>query len=297
MRLSTEEVISFLDMNFDLNLNETFDDTYFNLWGFLVKVETSSIQSKNTLEAQFVNFIESQPDSEPDIVIRVIRVHSFLTFPGITDYSEYSRENKQLVVGPFYICKFNEALDYVEVIVKSDEDSFMLSVMRVIAPHLASKLNGSLLHASAVSYHNQLYTFIGESGVGKSTIIKMIPDYPILSDEAIMIVKDQACPTGFLGLGTPYGREHGGANISVPLGYCFFLVQDTTTYLKKVKPGEALPILLANLWCTSTMNDLALKAFELLMQISQQVPCYELHFELNNKFWEEIDRVVLDTTV
>lgn len=290
MRLSIKEITRYLDVTYDLNQNKAFYSVWFNIWGFLVKVETSALYSKNVIETQFENFIEPQPYSKPDIVIRIIRVNSFLIFPEMTDYNEYSRENRRLVVGPFYVCRFNESLDYFEVIVKGSDDLFLLSVMRVIAPHLATKLDGSLFHASGLSYNNKLYTFIGESGVGKSTVIKMLSDYQVLSDEAIMIRSDNT--DGLLGWGTPYGREHGGTNICVPLGYCFFLVQDTATYLEKLSPTQAVTRLVSNLWCINTVGNLALRAFDLSMQISQQIPCYLLHFELNDSFWKEINRLV-----
>lgn len=292
MKLSTEEIIDYFNLNYNLNKGSTFHDIFFNMWGFLVKVETSSLDSRNSLAVQLLNFIEANPDREPDIIIRIIRVDSFFVFPDETDYADYARDDNLLLVSPFFVCRFNESFDCFELIVKNGNEMFLLSAMRTLAPHLASKLNGTLIHASGISYNNKLYAFIGESGVGKSTVVKMLADYQVLSDEAIMILNNHTQPNDLLGWGTPYGRENGGNNIAVPFGYCFFLVQDTTTYLKKLDPAQAITRLLANLWCNNTMGDLALSAFDLVMQVSHKVPCYELHFELNNSFWQEITRAV-----
>ena len=73
----------------------------------------------------------------------------------------------------------------------------------------------------------------------------------------------------------------------MPLGYCFFLVQDNATYLNRLRPAEAAARLMSNLWCINNLGDLAANALKICCDI-EQIPCYELHFELNERFWEQI---------
>lgn len=185
--------------------------------------------------------------------------------------------------------------DCVEMVVEDGCDSFILSAMRAIAPYLALKQGDTMMHASAVCHEGVMYAFLGQSGAGKSTAVKLISQSKrpavVLTDEAIMVEQDRSSPGRLVGWGTPYGREHGGANLCVPLGYCFFLVQDKTTYLEPLRPAEAAARLMSSLWCINVYGGLAANALEIAAQICGQVPCYELHFELNDLFWERINQL------
>ena len=68
-----------------------------------------------------------------------------------------------------------------------------------------------------------------------------------------------------------------------------FLVQDTRTYVKKLTLMEGLPKLVTNLWCITDMKDISSDILDICEQIARTIPCYELHFELNNRFWDVID--------
>lgn len=289
IKWSAKQVVNYLDTVYELETGKHFDSILLNQWGFLIRVESSSLQFMSTLQRQFANFVEFRTFLEPDIVIRAVAVNSILDFPAETDYIDYSREDHLLLVAPFFVCRFNEGMDYIQMVVESEPETFLLSAMRAIAPHIAKKKKGTLLHASAIAYADKLYAFIGESGAGKSTVVKMLSRYNILSDEAVMVQRDDVGK--IMGWGTPYGREHGGANKCVPIGYCFFLVQDTSTYLRLLQPSEAVTRLMSNLWCINNVGRLALGALDLSIRISQQIPCYELHFELSDRFWHEISRL------
>ncbi|HKM17963.1 MAG: hypothetical protein GX228_05690 [Firmicutes bacterium] len=296
MKIDVGDVIKYLHCTFAAHEHDQTHSIWLNLWRFLIKIESPSLESIQMLRAQYANFIAPVCGVKPDAVIRFVLADSFLDFPLDTDYHGYTKADNSLLVAPFFIIRFSDDGPYfIEMVVEDGDESFLFSAMRAVAPYLAIRQGGTLMHASAVSYGDRLYAFIGQSGAGKSTVIKLLSQSEglatALTDEAVMIEADGGHLPRLVGWGTPYGREHRGANLCVPLGYCFFLVQDTTTYLAQLRPTEAATRLMSNLWCINTLGGLAANALEIAVCISEQVPCYELHFELNCRFWEQIKQL------
>lgn len=66
-----------------------------------------------------------------------------------------------------------------------------------IAPRLMAELGALVLHASAVRFGDRLALFLGETGVGKSTLATSLHQagYPLLGDDAAIVTPG---PTGFL---------------------------------------------------------------------------------------------------
>lgn len=64
-------------------------------------------------------------------------------------------------------------------------------IIRKICQQLLSKHQGLLIHASASLVKNQAFVFLGSSGAGKSTIIKLLSKtFPALADDSIIIKKE-----------------------------------------------------------------------------------------------------------
>lgn len=289
MEISHEKVVSFFKNSFSYNYHQPLYSMTLKLWDLYINIESPSLVSIQTLRKHYINFIDSTADSKPDAVIRFVREKDFLNFPVSTDYQKYTQMDRSLLVAPFFVIHFVAQSNYIEMVVEEGYDIYLLSAMRAIAPFLAFKRGGILLHASGVCYGDRLYAFVGHSGAGKSTIVKLLTNceesIEVLTDEAVMLeVNADQC----VGWGTPYGREHSGVNLSVPLGCCFFLVQDKGTYLKPLTSGQAVTELMANLWCTYSSDKLVENALDIVVKISEIIPCYELHFELNDYFWKEI---------
>lgn len=291
MEFTVRNVIDYFETAVERHAHEPVYSMWLNLWRLLVKIESPSLESIQVLQQQYASFLTAASTKQPDVVIRFVRADDFLNFPVDTNYNLFMEADPSLLVSPFFIIR-HACSDCVEMVVESGHDSFILSAMRAIAPYLALKQGGTMMHASAVCHEGQLYAFLGQSGAGKSTAVKLISQSdcpaPVLTDEAIMVEIDRDDPKRLVGWGTPYGREHSGANLCVPLGSFFFLVQDTDTHLKLLRPAEAVSRLMSCLWCINIYGGLAANALAIAVLISEQVPCYELHFELNNRFWEQI---------
>lgn len=61
-----------------------------------------------------------------------------------------------------------------------------------IAPRLLAELGKLVLHASAVRFEDRLALFLGETGVGKSTLATSLhlAGHPLLGDDAVVVVRE-----------------------------------------------------------------------------------------------------------
>jgi len=158
---------------------------------------------------------------------------------------------------------------------------------------LVLKGNGLVLHALGVLKDGEVYVFIGPSGSGKTTVARLSPEYVILSDDIVFI--------------KPFGRSYGvfptpcwgdmqrgdRENRGYPLKMMFKLVKDGEVYLKPYGLAQGMseiftvPHIPQN---SLPLGDLLNRYHRLLMK----VPCFEMHFARDGRFWEVIERKCLN---
>ena len=148
---------------------------------------------------------------------------------------------------------------------------------------------GLVLHALGVLRDGKVYVFCGPSGSGKTTVAQLSQECIILSDDIVFVKPFGRIYTVFP---TPcWGDMQRGdrKNRGYPLRMMCKLVKDGEVYLKPYGlaqgiseiftvphiPGDVLPL-----------EDL-LKRYRRLLA---RVPCYELHFARDGRFWQAIDR-------
>jgi len=158
---------------------------------------------------------------------------------------------------------------------------------------LVLKGNGLVLHALGVLKDGEVYVFIGPSGSGKTTVARLSPEYVILSDDIVFIKPfGRSCgvfPTPCWGDMQRGDRENRG----YPLKMMFKLVKDGEVYLKPYGLAQGMseiftvPHIPQN---SLPLGDLLNRYHRLLMK----VPCFEMHFARDGRFWEVIERKCLN---
>jgi hypothetical protein len=260
---------------------------YIRMWDLSIRICSDSDEVLDTATSQFMSFLVPEHDSE-----LTIRIHNEEVYVDEALYSKYNGitvGGNTIILGPFCICAIDEKCSFGLAVIRkgSDELHYLASLFRAMAPVIARSRRGILLHSSGIIHDGKVFMFIGQSESGKSTVVRLSEPCVALSDEAIFVYELDGRLHCW---GSPYGREHPGSNVREQLGCCLFLVQDTDTYAKKLSVMQALPKLVANLWCITDLNDISSDILSVCIEIARTIPCYELHFELNNRFWDVIDK-------
>ena len=148
---------------------------------------------------------------------------------------------------------------------------------------------GLVLHAVALLRDGEVYVFLGPSGSGKTTVAQLSPECIVLSDD-IVFVKPfghayAVFPTPRWGDMQRGDRENRG----YPLKMLFKLAKDSEVYLRPYGLAEGISEVFTVPHIpldTLSLRDL-LKRYRRLLAM---VPCYEMHFARDGRFWQAIDR-------
>lgn len=147
-----------------------------------------------------------------------------------------------------------------------------------------------LFHSSGVIHEGNAYLFSGRSGVGKSTVSKLLADDPaftILHDDMVAISRD-----GARAWSTPLrGEVPAVCSTGAPLRAVFFLRQDTSNFAEKLSLRKAAGLLSISLVPPLVASNSRLvnqpgESVKLLFELASRVPCYELHFRPERNFWD-----------
>lgn len=161
------------------------------------------------------------------------------------------------------------------------------SLLRVLLSALLLPRQGFLLHAASVERDGGAYVFTGQSGAGKSTVASLSPAGTVLTDEISLL---RSCDGIWAAHGTPFWGEFraAGSNRRVPLAGIYRLVQSRENRLVRLTAKQAVRALLPNILFFSSGTRESEDLLQLLTQIAEQVPCFELHFRRDATFWEVV---------
>ncbi len=153
-----------------------------------------------------------------------------------------------------------------------------LVIARVLADH-----QGCMFHSSGVVLDDRGFLFVGHSGAGKSTMVKMLIDKAeILCDERIVVRKGQ---DGFRIHGT---WTHGEIPIfspsSSPLTAILFLSQASENRITPIQDKvHAIARLGACAFKPLATMDWWEKTLFFMEDLVDKIPCYRLDFDLSGK--------------
>jgi len=152
---------------------------------------------------------------------------------------------------------------------------------------LVLKGNGLVLHGLGVLKDGEVYVFFGPSGSGKTTVAQLSPGYIILSDDIVFLkpcgLSHRVFPTPCWGDMQRGDRENRG----YPLKGMFKLVKDGEVYLKPYGLAQGI----SEVFTVPHIPQNSLPLVDLLnryQRLLREVPCFEMHFTRNGRFWEVI---------
>ncbi len=176
-----------------------------------------------------------------------------------------------------------------------DFDSFL----RIILSLFLVSNEGFLLHSSGLVKDNKAYIFFGPSEAGKTTIVRLSNDKILLSDELVIIHKwdkqEQNDDRNFLAYGTPFRGELdiNGINDGYEIAGLFLLHKDTKTFIKPKSKATAVFELMKNVLFLGRYIEKDVDTiFRISCDLIEKVSVYDLHFKIDNSFWEIIDEFI-----
>lgn len=152
----------------------------------------------------------------------------------------------------------------------NEEYGEFLAIYESIASKLAD-YNRVLIHGAAISYNNKAYLFLGPSGIGKSTHIKLWKDN---IDGVTIINGDKPIidTNGYI-YGTPWaGKENWNSNIKCKINGVVLLHQAKTNSIKKINKSEHLDELLNQIYRNNNFE----KSVSIFDKAIDNDPIYDL---------------------
>lgn len=198
-------------------------------------------------------------------------------------------DEKLLMLLPDIISIFDIKEKKLNNLFRSINEVSFDSLLRMVYSLVAVEREGLLLHSAGLKSDGYGYVFFGPSQSGKSTIANLAKEnYEILSDELTLIRRING---EFRVFGTPFigTNQTEGLNSSSCLKALFLLQKDSRTYLKRMKKGDAIRQLLANSLFFFSQPSLAERVLDICLHLAENVPCYKMHFTLDNCFLGHIN--------
>ena len=154
------------------------------------------------------------------------------------------------------------------------------------------------MHSSGVIQGGKAHLFLGPSGLGKSTVCKLLaqePSFQVLHDDMTVVSRKGA---EFFVWSTPLSGEMPAESSSnAPLEAVFSLKHDQTNYIQRLSRKKAAGLLALGLVPPLVPKNGSLvveptESLKLLLEMAEAVPCYELHFRPEPDFWKCIPQLL-----
>ena len=139
--------------------------------------------------------------------------------------------------------------------------------------------SGCLLHGCGIQLSNRGILFAGQSGAGKSTMLKLWAE-----ESDALILSDDRTIAKYLGselriYGTPWhGKARGGLPRSANLAAIFFLKHGRANSMRRLRNADIVRKLLTcsfpPLWDAAGMS----ATLDFFNSVGKEIPCYELEF-------------------
>ncbi len=161
------------------------------------------------------------------------------------------------------------------------------SLLRVLLSWILLPRSGFLLHAATILLHGRACIFTGRSGAGKSTMASLAPAGSVLTDEISLLCSTEA---GWHAHGTPFWGEFraGDSQAAAPVAGVFQIVQAPRNRAHRLRPTEAIRMLLPNVLFFSADPAANRLLLDILVRVATDIPCYRLEFHRDPSVWEAL---------
>ncbi|WP_218091391.1 hypothetical protein [Paenibacillus solanacearum] len=193
-------------------------------------------------------------------------------------------------------CKIYKRTDYLIEIDKQYKavricihDDFALkhAMVNLYSAYITQYEWGLLIHSSCLLEQERAYLFAGHSGAGKSTVAQLSQPRPILSDEATII---KITENDVVVYNSPFRSDTELPELpgTYPLTAIQILRQSPDNRRLRMGVMEGIQQLLQRVFYWAHHPEETKKVFRMCRLLAGKVPVYELYFQKNNTFWEEI---------
>ncbi|MEK8126960.1 hypothetical protein WMW72_03455 [Paenibacillus filicis] len=168
-----------------------------------------------------------------------------------------------------------------------DEFALKHALVNVFSAFITHREWGLLVHSSCMLQSGRSYLFAGHSGAGKSTVAQLSFPRPILSDEATLI---KIADTGVQVYTSPFRSDTRMPELKgpYPLAAIQFLRQALVNQRVPVHKIDGVVGVMNRVFYWAHDPEETRKVLRLCKRLIEHVPAYELHFQKNETFWEEI---------
>jgi hypothetical protein len=150
------------------------------------------------------------------------------------------------------------------------------------------------VHAAGLAHDGKGYLFMGESGTGKTTIAKLIPECTVLSDDGPILLKQngqfRVCPSPYHQMLHSEELDKAFIRMRAKLIGLYFLIKDDQLWVEELSGDRALLMITArHIHFFHYLSNEAKKAlFNSLCGVCSKIPSYYLHFRRDDQVWKII---------
>ena len=188
----------------------------------------------------------------------------------------------------------NKDMSVCTVLNCSNMGNFMILINHIFYANAIRK-NIVQLHSSLIEYKNSGIMFVGPSGVGKTTQAELWEKYQnadIINGDLVFVQKKGE---EFLGWGSPcHGSSPYCLNRSIPVNAIIVLKQGKENKIRRLTGLEMVSEVGKNLFYPKWVNKGTEMALDILDQLLQRIPIYELVNKADEDSVLMVKQVVFD---
>jgi hypothetical protein len=162
------------------------------------------------------------------------------------------------------------------------------SVLRIVHTLLLAHQGGFLLHASSAIRNGRAFLFSGESGAGKTTMVRLAPpDAALLTDEISYVIRREGA---YFAVGTPFYGElaRPGENRAAPIEGLYLLAKGPKNTVEPLPGADAVRGLMSNILFFARDPQSVKAVFDSAFDFVSHVPVRRLTFAPDRSVWDLI---------
>lgn len=208
-----------------------------------------------------------------------------------THLSRYLSLQIKKYCGDFVLSNYNSSFAPKKFICRRNFDniwSFKTFFKKKLSRDLLV-FNKLMVHSAAFVFKKKTFVFLGESGQGKSTLIRKVKKYTtILNDETNIIDIDKLLifPTPF------WGEYNIFSTIHYNIDRIFVLKKSNKNHIKRMPPKVALYSLLKTVMVDINSDKIKYKVFDIACQLISKTPFYQYSYSLNTDLKKLLNQLI-----